>query len=283
MPRSADIASGDLAQVADLIREVAAAELLPRFRNLSKDDVRQKRPGDFVTVADVASEQRLASGLAQILPGVPVVGEEAVEADPGLLDLIGRPGERCWIVDPLDGTSNFAAGKATFAVIVALVEDGRTIGGWILDVPNGRMAVALAGQGVALDGTAVVGVPPNGPPTGFVGYKIRKALERQLPESRWHGLGPLTTLRCAGVEYLEILAGRATFSIYRRTKPWDHAAGALMLAEAGGGAVRFDGASYGPAQHIDAGIIGAPSRQALAKARAALEALELPLLHPSED
>ncbi len=275
--------SGDLAQVADLIRDVAAAELLPRFRNLSEDDVRQKGPGDLVTVADVASEQRLTAGLAKILPGVPVVGEEAVEADAGLLDLIGRPGERCWIVDPLDGTSNFAAGKATFAVIVALVEDRRTVGGWIFDVPNGRMAVALAGQGVTLDSATVVGTPPGESPSGFVGYKIRKAFDRQLPAARRRGVGPVSTLRCAGVEYLEILAGRATFSIYRRTKPWDHAAGALMLAEAGGGAVRFDGEDYAPAQQIDAGIIGAASKPALAGVRAAFEALELPLLQLSED
>lgn len=257
--------------------------MLPRFRNLSKDDVRQKRPDDFVTVADVASEQRLASGLAKILPGVPVVGEEAVEEDAGLLDLIGRPREMCWIVDPLDGTANFAAGKATFAVIVALVADGRTVGGWILDVPNGRMAMALEGQGVTLDGVAVTRPPLGGPPSGFVGYRIRKAFERQFPAARRRRIGPVSTLRCAGVEYLEILAGRATFSIYRRTKPWDHAAGALMLTEAGGGAVRFDGADYGPAQPTDAGIIGAPSRQALADVRAAFDALELPLLQPGKD
>ncbi len=83
------LGSGDWERVAELMRETAAAELLPRFRNLAKEDIRQKRPGDFVTVADVASEQRLASGLAKILPGVPVVGEEAVENDPGLLGLIG--------------------------------------------------------------------------------------------------------------------------------------------------------------------------------------------------
>ena len=122
-----------------------------------------------------------------------------------------------------------------------------------------ELAVALAGQGVTLDGVTVVGAAPGESPAGFVGYKIRKAFERQLPAVRQHGLGPVSTLRCAGVEYLEILAGRASFSIYRRTKPWDHAAGALMLVEAGGGAVRFDGKDYAPAQPIDSGIIGAPS------------------------
>ena len=59
------LAAGDSQRVADLIRETAAAELLPRFRNLSKDDIRQKRPGDVVTVADVAAEHRLAAGLAK--------------------------------------------------------------------------------------------------------------------------------------------------------------------------------------------------------------------------
>ena len=73
------LSAGDSQRVAELMRETAAAELLPRFRNLAKDDIREKRPGDVVTVADVASEQRLAVGLAKILPGVPVVGEEAVE------------------------------------------------------------------------------------------------------------------------------------------------------------------------------------------------------------
>ncbi len=269
-------------QVVELIRDVAATELRPRFRNLSKDDVRLKRPDDFVTVADIASEQRLTEGLGKILPGIPVVGEEAVEADTRLLELIARPGEMCWIVDPLDGTSNFAAGQDTFAVIVALVADRRTIGGWILDVPGGRMAAVRAGHGVCLDGTRVVGAPANGPPGGFVGYKIKKAFDRQLPASQREELGQISTLRCAGIEYLEILAGRASFSIYRRTKPWDHAAGALMLAEAGGGAVRFDGKDYRPAQHMDDGIIGAASLPALAEARAALCALDLPGLRAEE-
>ncbi len=155
---------GDSQRVAELMRETAAIELTPRFRKLAKDDIREKRPGDLVTVADVASEQRLASGLAKILPGVPVVGEEAVEADPGLVALIGRPGESCWIVDPLDGTANFAAGRDRFAMIVCLVRDRTTVGGWILDVPNDRMAVAQRGEGVTLDGRPVRGAAVDRPP-----------------------------------------------------------------------------------------------------------------------
>jgi len=277
------LGSGDAERVADLIRETAAAELVPRFRNLAESDVRQKKPGDFVTVADVAAEQRLATGLAKILPGVPVVGEEAVEADASLLDLIGRPEGTCWIVDPLDGTANFAAGKDTFAVIVCLVHRTEAIAAWILDVPRGRMAVALKGQGVKLNGAQARGVPPEPEHklSGFIGYKVRKTFDQQLPAAQKARLGQTKTLRCAGIEYLEILAGAADFSLYRNTKPWDHAGGALMLTEAGGGAIRLDGTPYTPAQSLQAGIMGAASAKALSEIRDLFDAARLPLLAAS--
>jgi fructose-1,6-bisphosphatase/inositol monophosphatase family enzyme len=274
------IDSGGSERVAALMRETAAAELLPRFRNLSRDEIRQKRPGDFVTVADVASEQRLANGLAKILPGVPVVGEEAVEKDPGLLDLIARPREACWIVDPLDGTANFAAGRDRFAMIVCLVRDTRAVAGWILDVPNDRLAVAHRGGGVNFDGKPVQRMPGTRPLNGFVGYKIAKSFDEQLSPKQRARLGTISTLRCAGAEYLEILAGRASFSLYRTTKPWDHAAGTLMMREAGGGAVQFGSAPYSPAQPVNAGLITASTEEALNAARELLEASRLPLLTP---
>lgn len=274
------LSAGDSERVAELMRQTAAAEVLPRFRNLASTDVRQKRPGDFVTVADVAAEQRLALGLARILPGVPVVGEEAVEKDPGLVDLVGRQGESCWIVDPLDGTSNFAAGRDRFAMIVCLVHDRQTVAGWILDVPNGRMAVAHKGQGVTLDGSAVRGQPVGRPPDGLVGYRIRKEFDRQLTDAQRRQLGALTTLSCAGREYIEILAGRYNYCVYRMTKPWDHAAGALMMQEAGGAALRFSGAPYRPADRVDSGIIAAPFVETVGLVRTVFETVSLPLLAP---
>jgi fructose-1,6-bisphosphatase/inositol monophosphatase family enzyme len=272
------LTAGDSQRVAELIRETATAELLPRFRNLSKDDIREKKPGDVVTVADVAAEQRLASGLAKILPGVPVVGEEAVERDPGLLELIARPGESCWIVDPLDGTANYAAGKETYAVIVCLVQDAVAIGGWILDVPHGRMAVAIRGQGVAVDGAPVLGKRMTRAPHGMVGYKVRKEFERQLSSGQRRRLGQLSTLRCAGVEYIQILTGQTDFCLYRMVKPWDHAAGALMMGEAGGDAVQFDGMPYAPGQGLNSGIIAASSREVLNEVRSVFAMVQLPLL-----
>ena len=272
------LSAGDALRVAELMRETAAAELLPRFRNLAEGEIREKRPGDLVTVADVASEQRLAVGLAGILPGVPIVGEEAVEKDPGLVDLIARPGERCWVVDPLDGTSNFSKGRDVFAMIVCLIDDRQTVGGWILDVPNDRMAVALKGQGVAIDGKPVTGQPLKQPPNGLMGWGVRKLFDKQLPPDQRRRLGPLTTLNCAGREYIELLSGTYDFNLYRRTKPWDHAAGALMMVEAGGRAVRFNGAPFEPEGPLDGGIISGLTGEAVAAAGDVLEMVELPLL-----
>jgi fructose-1,6-bisphosphatase/inositol monophosphatase family enzyme len=274
------LGAGDSERVAALMRETAAAELLPRFRKLAKEDIRHKRPGDVVTVADVASEQRLASGLAGILPGVPVVGEEAVEKDAGLIELISRTGESCWIVDPLDGTSNFAAGRDTFAMIVCLVHDRETIAGWILDVPSERMAVAIKGQGVTLDDRPIRLEAKRRPPSGYIGFKVRKEFDRQLSPGQRARLGGLTSLNCAGREYIEILSGQREFSLYRRTMPWDHAAGALMVAEGGGQAERFDGTPYGPAGSMDGGIITAVSPKVLTEVREVLEAVQMPLLAP---
>jgi fructose-1,6-bisphosphatase/inositol monophosphatase family enzyme len=270
--------SADSQRVAELMRETAATELSPRFRALAKEDIRLKGPGDYVTVADVAAEQRLAAGLAKILPGVPIVGEEAVEKEPGLVDLIARPGESCWVVDPLDGTANFASGTDRYAIIVCLVHDQKTIGGWILDVPRGHMAVALKGEGVTLDGVPVRRSKPARPPIGFVGYKISKEFDRQLPATKRSSLGRVSTLRCAAAEYIEILAGRADFNLYRVTKPWDHAAGSLMVAEAGGDAQRFDGKAYGPAQPLNSGLIAAINPQTLVQVRTLLEEVRMPLL-----
>ena len=272
------LSAGDSQRVAELMRETAAAELLPRFRNLAQGDVREKRPGDVVTVADVASEQRLAVGLAKILPGVPVVGEEAVEADAGLLDLIGRRGETCWVVDPLDGTSNFSKGHDLFAMIVCLVHDAETVGGWILDIPNDRMAMAAKGQGATLDGKPVRFAGKPRLPRGFIGFKVRKEFDRQLPPAQRQLLGNLTSLNCAGREYVEILSGHRDFSLYRQTKPWDHAAGALMVSEAGGLAERFDRTPYSPVGGLRSGIITAVSTEVMVRVSGALESVKMPLL-----
>ena len=102
--------------------------------------------------ADVASEARLTRLLRDYLPGSQVVGEEAVAERPEVLDLVGGS-DPVWLVDPVDGTANFAAGRKTFAVMVALVHKGAILACWVHEPTLERTAVAEAGGGAWLGDT----------------------------------------------------------------------------------------------------------------------------------
>src|SRR5689334_16997274 len=137
--------------VQRLIEQVAATEVLPRFGRLSGGDVREKSPGEIVTVADRAAEAALAEGLTRIVPGSVVVGEESVGADPARLDALAGAAP-VWVVDPIDGTEAYAAGNPRFTTLVALAHHGRLLASWTYLPVFGRTATAVAGGGALVDG-----------------------------------------------------------------------------------------------------------------------------------
>ena len=136
-------------QVSALMRVVGAAVVAPRFRMLAADEISEKSPGEIVTSADYESERRLHDGLAALLPGARIVGEEAAGRDPNLLDDIGSG--LVWLIDPLDGTANFAAGREPFGMMIALVDDGVPLAGWLLDPLSGRLCHAFTSPSTASD------------------------------------------------------------------------------------------------------------------------------------
>jgi fructose-1,6-bisphosphatase/inositol monophosphatase family enzyme len=234
-------------EVGALVREAADVAIRPRFQRLADADVRFKSPGDLVTVADRESEKLLTAGLTALLPGSTVIGEEAVADDPGLLGEVAGAGD-AWLVDPLDGTKNFAAGHGPFAVMVALLRGGEPVASWILDVPRDSLAVAEAGSGAFIDGERLhtrTGAPAADAIRGAVTMTYLPADLRAYVTERGDLLGAvLPPLHCAGEEYPAIVAGRQDFVLFWRTLPWDHAPGALLVREAGGVARRFDGTEY---------------------------------------
>ncbi|MGQ3177822.1 MAG: inositol monophosphatase family protein, partial [Blastomonas fulva] len=123
--------------VSDLIRTVAREVVLHHYQQLSSAQISEKTPGDLVTIADQESERRLSAGLAAILPQASIVGEEAVEADPVLIERVND--STAWIIDPIDGTHNYAHGHPPFGIIIALVERGETVAGWLYDPLADRM------------------------------------------------------------------------------------------------------------------------------------------------
>ena len=108
-----------------------------------------------MTVADRESEHMLTEGLMSILPDARVVGEEACASDPRLL--VGLDKGLVWIVDPLDGTANFAAGREPFGIIIALAYDGVTIAAWLFNPVTDQMCYAALGAGATM--STVAGPP----------------------------------------------------------------------------------------------------------------------------
>lgn len=230
--------------VEALLREVAATIVMPRYQLLEAHQISEKSPGDHVTIADQESEERLNEGLALILPDARMVGEEACAADPSLLD--GLNSGLAWIIDPIDGTSNFASGKPPFAIMIALVNDGAAQAGWMLDPITGRICHALAGGGAFIDGQRIRSrvsdepLPKAGISTLFMQPAVRAAFL-----SRAEGKLALADIpRCAGEQYPRIVLGQNDLALFERTLPWDHVPGALFVEEAGGMVARLDGSPY---------------------------------------
>ncbi|MEV6490410.1 inositol monophosphatase family protein [Actinoplanes sp. NPDC051633] len=250
-----------LDQVEALIREVAATVVLPRFRHLNSDDVQVKAPGDLVTVADQEAERALTAGLTALLPGSLVVGEEAVAADPAVLRRVDEQGA-VWIVDPVDGTNNFAAGKTPFAIMVALLREGEPAASWILDVVDDRMTVAEAGSGAYIDGVRVKTRTDDPGASLLRGVVARKYLTkdlRELAKKHGHRLGEVTAgHHCAGYEYPAVATDEQQFALFWRVLPWDHVPGSLILREAGGTVLHLDGSAYHPADS-ERGLLVTPN------------------------
>lgn len=241
-------------QLIDAVRAAAQAEIMPRFRNLSASNIETKSaPDDLVTVADRAAEQTITDAVHRILPEASVVGEEAAAEDPTILGRIGSG--LCVIIDPIDGTWNYANGLSVFGVIIAVVSEGRTIWGMLYDPSHDDWIAARAGQG------AWFCAPGKDPRRVQMGEAVD--LERmtglivtsQFPPQAQAGIAETltrfrrtTNLMCSCHEYRLLAQGSVDFGLNAYLNPWDHAAGALIVEEAGGVARLLSGEVYDPTQ-----------------------------------
>ncbi len=244
----------DLSRCIEIVREAAAAEILPRFRRLQPDHIRAKTaPDDLVTEADLAAEGAIAQALARDFPEALIVGEEAVETDPGLLDrLPGAP--LAFVIDPIDGTWNFAAGLSVFGVILAVIERGRTVAGVLYDPVMDDWIAARAGGGAWFERAGeptrhrlrVGGAGHVVEAKGLVSPFNFPAADRARLAAQLTGLGRVDALRCSCHEYRMLAQGRVRFCLSGGAKVWDHAAGALVTTEAGGSVRMLDRRPYAP-------------------------------------
>lgn len=245
--------------LAALLPRVAQTAILPRYQHLATGEITNKAVDDVVTVADTDAEALLSEALARLLPEAAIVGEEAAAADPAVLDRLGD--SLCWIIDPIDGTNNFAAGRPPFGILIALAEHGEAIAGWIYDVLSGRLCSAHRGEGAWVDGERVhARGTGQTPPVAAFSLMFADPDRRAAMQQR---VAPYYTLvdipRCAAEQYPRIVLGVNDVSIFERTLAWDHAAGVLFVNEAGGRAARPDGSAYRVDTHLQPGLIAAAS------------------------
>ncbi|GAA2135038.1 inositol monophosphatase [Kitasatospora kazusensis] len=235
-------------KVAEILAEASAEAVEPRFRALAAGEVMEKAPGEVVTVADREAEQIITRRLRELLP-VPVVGEEAVAADPALARaLLSEPA--VWLVDPVDGTSNFVAGRPDFAVMASLVRGGQTVAAWIWQPVTGTAYAAELGSGAWRNGHQLTRTPAGDAPEkwrGVLKSRFLEPAEHHRLRTNARVFGHLSEgLRAAGIEYPQIADGDQDFILYWRTLPWDHSPGSLLVTEAGGTSARLDGTPYHP-------------------------------------
>ena len=266
----------DALTVAELLRTTAQAEILPRFRNLSAGAIRTKTSQlDLVTDADEAAERVIEAELLRLFPGALVVGEEGVSRDPNLLDGLGDA-DLAFILDPVDGTLNFASGLPLFGVMAAVVMRGEVVCGIILDPISDDWAMAVRGEGAWIqrpDGSTsplqAASAVPLAEMAGNVSWRYLPEELRPVVTGHLPRVAMAADLRCSAHTYRLIAAGHLHFSFSSSVMPWDHAAGWLIYREAGGYTAHFDGSPYRPVNR-GGGLISAPDRESWQAVRDAL-------------
>ncbi|WNJ88650.1 inositol monophosphatase family protein [Bosea sp. 685] len=262
--------------LAGILAEAGRREVMPRFRNLAEGEIREKRSAtDLVTEADEAAERFISAELARAFPGAVLIGEEAVAADPALVERLGDA-ELAVVIDPIDGTLNYASDLPLFAVMAAVLVKGEVVAAVIHDPIVEDSAMALRGEGAWLGSAAGksrdLRVAPAAAPremTGMMSWQyFPEPLRSKLP-GHMPAFGNVSSLRCCGHEYRLAAAGNGHFLLYGRLSPWDHAPGSLIYAEAGGHVRMLDGQPYRPAQPT-LGLLCAPDAESWQEIRTIL-------------
>ncbi|MDF1803234.1 inositol monophosphatase [Thalassovita sp.] len=250
MPVTA-LSAAQQTSLVNLVRRAAKTEILPRFRNLAAHQIDTKSgPHDLVTEADTAAEAMIARGILRQFPNAVVIGEEAAAKDPSLRQKAAQA-ELAFIIDPVDGTWNFARGVPLFGVILAATRFGRPVFGLLYDpivddwvIADDQSPTRIAGAGRAERPTHVSQGGALDTLSGLMHFYL-------MPKDAQARMAPVlpeflrtSSMRCSCHEYRTMAQGNADFCLSGVLNPWDHAAGVLLCQQAGGVAQMLDGQPY---------------------------------------
>jgi myo-inositol-1(or 4)-monophosphatase len=221
-------------EVMTAAARAAGEGLMRRFRDRGSLRVEVKGLADFVSIADVEAQETLRARLVGAFPGFGFLGEEG-DAGPDATH------ETRFIVDPLDGTTNFLHGLPHFAVAVALQRKGRLVAGVVYDPPKDEMFSAREGAGSTLNGQPMRVSPDRDLARAIIGTGIphSSGLHRHaayLPRlaAAMKEAAGIRRMGAAALDMAYVAAGRFAAYFEAGVKPWDIAAGAVLVREAGG-------------------------------------------------
>ena len=215
-------------------------------------NAREKGPRDLVTEADLASQEAIRDVLLSAFPDHDFLGEEDLPQSPNKQSpdnpIANKPSYR-WIVDPLDGTTNYVHQLQTFAVSIALEHAGEIIAGTIFDPMSNECYTAVAGHGAQLNGTQINTSDCCKLGNALVAASFSANVPRGSQEiARFvevlHDCQALRRLGSAALNLCYVAAGRLDAYWATSVKQWDVAAGILILREAGGTISDVDGTPF---------------------------------------
>jgi myo-inositol-1(or 4)-monophosphatase len=228
----------------------AGGEVLTSMQG--KTSTRSKGRNDLVTEADLASQQAIRSVLLDRYPEHDFVGEESLEAADQLAHLLGDPDGQAsfrWIVDPLDGTTNYIHQLPHYAVSVALERSGEILVGVVYDPVSGECYRAARGLGADLNGKRLEVSACQRAGDALIAFGFPPVVQPGAAEIRqflaiMHACQSVRRLGSAALNLCYIAAGRLDGYVAACAKAWDVAAGMLIVAEAGGHITGIRGSSF---------------------------------------
>jgi myo-inositol-1(or 4)-monophosphatase len=240
----------DLTELSELARSVAgeAAALVLAAVDLPREDVRTKSSAtDFVTEVDRACEELIVKLIGAARPVDGLLGEEGASSE-------GTSGLR-WVIDPIDGTTNFVHRHPGFAVSIAVERDGVSVVGVVCDVMRDEMFSATLGGGATLNGEPiqVAGADELSTSliaTGFAFDPERRRGQAELLTEVLPRVGDIRRMGAASVDLCSVACGRIDGYYERGLNRWDYAAGELIATEAGAIAGAIEGGRPVPGSMI---------------------------------
>ena len=228
-----------LADVARAAAEQAAAYIRSARRPPAGPEWSAKGLLDYVTDVDRSSEKLIADLLTKAVPGSEVLGEEFSPQRAQRTQSPAQP-QLIWVVDPLDGTTNYLHGYPQYAVSIAALVDGRLAAGVVMDVERNLVYHATAGGGAWCGGDRLAVSTVSEPSLSLIGTGFPFRTPHQVPQYLRHfvAISAATAgIRRAGsasLDLVDVARGRFEGFWELELAPWDVAAGALIVREAGG-------------------------------------------------